>query len=335
MSAETSHLFRDTIQHHSKSFSVASRLIPADSRHAVEVLYTWCRQVDDAIDLAPRDNHKMVLRRLEAQLGAIYQNAPSEDPIVCAMQDVVTRYEIPRLYPTELLLGMEMDSTGYSYQELDALLLYCYRVAGTVGLMMSHVLGVREEAALQHAVHLGIAMQITNICRDVVEDWDRDRLYIPQEILAQHGAEQLTQDVGHKSLAACADALAASVADLLDIADQYYASADKGMLSLNGRSALAVRSARYIYADIGRVLRARHCAVFSGRAYVSRARKYALIFKALSHTLIEFPSRAMRPFARAPLPQPLRFPQDVLLFENEGRCPGIRAENRTRRDRSQ
>lgn len=331
MSTDTTHLFRDTIQHHSKSFSFASKLIPVDSRHAVEVLYTWCRQVDDAIDLAPPHTHRAVIRRLTHQLDAIYDTAPSADPVVCAMQDVVTRYGIPRIYPTELILGMEMDCTGYSYQTLDALLLYCYRVAGTVGLMMSHVLGVREERALQHALHLGIAMQITNICRDVAEDWERDRLYIPQEILAQHGAGQLATDVGHKSPTAHADALAASVADLLHIADRYYASADQGMISLNGRAALAVRAARYIYADIGRVLRARHCAVFAGRAYVSSTRKYALALKALSRTLVEIPIRTMRPFARAPLPQPLRFPQDVLLFEGEGRCPGIRREESTLR----
>ena len=326
MSTESTDLFRDTIQHHSKSFSFASTLIPAESRHPVEVLYTWCRQVDDAIDLAPPDTHKEVIRRLDQQLDAIYHTAPSEDPVVIAMQEVVTRYEIPRLYPAELLKGMVMDSTGYRYHDLDDLLLYCYRVAGTVGLMMSHVLGVREAHALQPALHLGIAMQLTNICRDVAEDWERDRLYIPQEILAQYGAAQLGQDVGHTSPEAHADGLAASVAALLNIADQYYASADEGMISLNGRAALAVRSARYIYADIGRVLRARHCEVFAGRAYVSRPRKYVLALKALTRTLAEFPIRTMHPFTRAPFSQPLRFPHDVLLFESEGRCPGIRGE---------
>ncbi len=329
MSTESTDLFRDTIQQHSKSFSFASKLIPADSRHAVEVLYTWCRQVDDAIDLAPPEEHRAVIRRLEQQLDAIYDTAPGDDPVVVAMHDVVTRYGIPRLYPAELLKGMEMDANGYSYQDLDALLLYCYRVAGTVGLMMSHVLGVRNEEALQHALHLGIAMQITNICRDVAEDGERDRLYIPREVLARHGAGPLTNDVGQKSPTAQAGALADSVAELLNIADQYYTSADKGMFSLNGRAALAVRAARYIYADIGRVLRARRCAVFSGRAYVSRPRKYALALKALTRTLLEFPIRMRHPFTRAPLSQPLRFPQDVLLFESAGRCPGIRGEETT------
>ncbi len=321
MSSEATDLFRNTIQHHSKSFSFASTLIPSDSRHAVEVLYTCCRHVDDAIDLAPVETHSVVIRALKQQLDAIYEGTPSSDPVLTAMQDVVTRYEIPRLYPAELLEGMEMDTAGYSYHDLDALLLYCYRVAGTVGLMMSHVLGVRNSEALQHALHLGMAMQITNICRDVAEDWERDRLYIPQEILLRHGAARLISRVGKTQPNEYGEALSGAVAELLDLADQYYASADKGMISLNGRSALAVRSARHIYADIGRVLRERGCEVFGGRAYVTRPRKYALAIKALTHTLVEIPARLRNPFTRAPLSQPLRFPNDVLLFESEEGSP--------------
>jgi phytoene synthase len=315
MSTASPELFRDTIQHHSKSFAFASTLIPGDVRHHVEVLYTWCRHADDAIDLAPPGKHDEALASLRGELQTIYDRTASEDPTTLAMQDLVARYAIPPIYPQELLEGMAMDARGTDYTDTDTLLLYCYRVAGTVGLMMSHVLGVREPEALQNAVHLGIAMQLTNICRDVKEDWDRDRLYLPHDLLARHGAASLPAQLGNTLPISAQHALARTVEELLDLADVYYASADAGMKSLRWRAALAVRAARHIYAEIGTVLRKRDCDVFAGRAYVSKSRKYVLGLRALGEGAFETPYRTVNRFRRARLGNPLQFPQDVLLLD--------------------
>ncbi len=317
MSNPEKKVFRDTIQHHSKSFSFASSLIPGDARHHVEVLYTWCRRADDAIDLAPPNEQDEALAALRAELDVIYYGGPSDDAMVLAMQDLVWRFQIPRTYPEELLEGMAMDARGVQYKDMDTLLLYCYRVAGTVGLMMSHVLGVREPDALQHAVHLGIAMQLTNICRDVQEDWGRDRLYIPHDLLARYGGRALPARQGTALSMQFQDALARSVRDLLDLADVYYDSADVGLRSLSWRAALAVRAARYIYAEIGTEVRKRKCDVFRGRAYVPRSRKYLLGFKALGTGMLEIPFRAVNRFSRAPLSKALHFPGDVLILESD------------------
>lgn len=314
MPVERQQVFRDTIQQHSKSFAFASALIPREARHPVEVLYTWCRRADDAVDLARPEERDAALERLEHELDQIYSGLPSDDALVQAMQAVVTHYAIPRDYPEELLQGMAMDARGTQYNDIDTLLLYCYRVAGTVGLMMSHVLGVRDPEALQQAVHLGIAMQLTNICRDVHEDWEIRRIYVPQTLLARHGGSSLCRTLDQPLSMQFRPALALSVQELLNLADAYYTSADGGMRSLSWRAALSVRAARYIYADIGRVVRQRECNVFAGRAVVSKGRKVLLALKALGECIIELPYRAVHRFEPAPLPGPLRFPADVLLL---------------------
>lgn len=314
MAVEQASLFRDTIQQHSKSFAFASALIPAEARHPVEVLYTWCRRADDAIDLARPEAREEALARLERELDQIYSNGPSDDPLTQAMRQVATRYAIPRDYPAELLAGMAMDARGTEYDDIETLLLYCYRVAGTVGLMMSHVLGVREPEALHNAVHLGIAMQLTNICRDVREDWENRRLYIPRSVLSRHGGAALPSLLGQSLPVPFGLALARSVEELLQLADTYYDSADAAMRSLSWRSALSVRAARYIYAEIGRAIRRRDCDIFAARAVVPRGRKLALAVKALGECAAEMPYRCVHRFEPAALGAPLRFPGDVVLL---------------------
>jgi phytoene synthase len=323
VAGENQSVFRDTIQQHSKSFAFASALIPAGARHPVEVLYTWCRRADDAIDLAPPIEREAALERLERELDHIYSGSPSEDTLVLAMQTVVTRYAIPREYPAELLQGMAMDARGTDYDDVETLLLYCYRVAGTVGLMMSHVLGVRDPDALQQAVHLGIAMQLTNICRDVQEDWENRRLYVPQTLLARHGGSSLSRTLDQPLSMQFRPALALSVNELLKLADAYYASADAGMRCLSWRAALSVRAARYIYSEIGSVVRQRECNVFAGRAVVPKARKVTLALKALCECAAEIPYRTLHRFESVALGAPLHFPGDVLLLEKSDRSDTV------------
>jgi phytoene synthase len=146
--------------------------------------------------------------------------------------------------------------------------------------MMCHVMGVRRGEALVHAAHLGIAMQLTNVARDVRDDWERGRLYLPDEILARHGAGGLARKLGGPFPTAHRAAVAAATADLLVAADEYYRSGDRGMSALSLRSALAVRTARRVYSRIGDVIRARRCDPLAERAVVSKAAKLAAVARA-------------------------------------------------------
>jgi phytoene synthase len=273
------------IAHHSKSFNLASKLFPRARRDEVAALYGWCRICDDAIDLAPPSRHGEALEGLRAGLRSIYADAPQQDPVLHCFQEVVERRRIPVEYPLELLEGMAMDVEIASYETLDELLVYCWRVAGAVGLMMCHVMGVSEGRAASHAAHLGIAMQLTNICRDVEEDWGRGRVYVPLELLSPALGKWLKENqlaTERPPLPETArEELAHAARQLLDLAERYYASADAGMTYLEPRSALAVRTARLVYAEIGQRIAARGYDVLQGRAVVPTGRKLQLAARAL------------------------------------------------------
>jgi phytoene synthase len=276
---------RRVIRHHSKSFDLASRLFPSARRDEVAALYGWCRTCDDAIDLAPPSAHRSAVEDLRTQLREVYAGASQDDPVLHCFQEVVKRRCIPIEYPAELLGGMAMDVENASYETIDDVLTYCWRVAGTVGLMMCHVMGVSDGRAAPHAAHLGIAMQITNICRDVVEDWERGRVYLPAEFLSPEFGKWLKEhalaDERPPLPEAARTELASATGQLLAWAERYYASAEAGMRYLAPRSALAVRSARLVYAEIGRRIEARGCDVMLGRAVVPTRRKLQLVSHAL------------------------------------------------------
>lgn len=269
------------MSHHSKSFSLAAKLLPPRCRDAIAVVYAYCRHVDDAIDLAPHDERPAALARLRVELDEIYSGV-SASPFA----SVVRAFDIPRVYPEELIEGMAMDVARTTYRTLDELLRYCYRVAGVVGLMLCHVMGVRDVRALRNAAHLGIAMQLTNICRDVAEDEADGRSYLP--------------------------VATPSVPLLLDEADRYYRSADLGILALSFRCALAVRAARLIYSAIGAELRRRNCDPYLGRAVVPSYKKLLLVLLALVLTVAELPRRMTQRRVFSAPDRTLGFPHDVV-----------------------
>jgi phytoene synthase len=276
------------IARHSKSFDLASRLFPRARRDEVAALYAWCRACDDAIDLAPATAHGPAVEALRVRLQSVYAGTPQGDPVLACFQDVVQRRRIPIEYPLGLLDGMAMDVENTRYDTIDELLVYCWRVAGTVGLMMCHVMGISDERAAPHAAHLGIGMQLTNVCRDVSEDWQRGRVYVPRELLPAALADWLEAHarapVRPRLPATAREPLAAAVRRLLALADRYYDSADAGLAWLEPRSALAVRTARLVYAEIGRCIEAQGCDPTQGRAVVPTGRKLRL----LGHALREF-----------------------------------------------
>jgi phytoene synthase len=281
-----------SIATHSKSFALASRLFAARTRDCASAVYAWCRRADDAIDAAGPEKQQGALARLRAELAAVYGNGPLDDPVLRAFRGVAQACAIPRLYPDELLAGMEMDAAGTRYGTLFELQRYSYRVAGTVGLMMSHVMGLRDERALRNAAHLGIAMQLTNICRDVLEDWQMGRLYLPQDLLEPCGAGALESELGGPFPAWARAPVAQALRVLLAEAERFYESGDRGLPALPWRCSLAVRTARSVYSAIGDRVARSGCDVLAGRAVVPLAHKLALVAAAAARELGELPGRA-------------------------------------------
>jgi phytoene synthase len=321
----------------SKSFRLAGRLLPRRVSDDAAICYAWCRRADDLVDDSP--DPAAGVRRLHVELERIYSGLPiasgggSGDPVLAAFQELVKRRRIPCAYPAALVAGFAMDAAGVRYRGWADLELYGYRVAGVVGLMMTHVLGVHDPRCLPAAARLGMAMQLTNICRDVLEDWQLGRLYLPAQLLGQLG--QTSGRPPRPERGAAVDrarlppgpfrpVMVATVRQLLARADRYYRAASVGFIDLPWRSSFAIRVAALVYAEIGQVLARRGFDVFAGRAVVPGWRKLWLVGRAALAAAGELPRRCWRRFGRwrrgipgrAQIPnRELRFPDDVVLGE--------------------
>ena len=284
----------------SKSFSLAARLFDSDIRDAAFFLYGWCRYCDDQVDQAgmqeSREKLEQRLTTLSAATQSVFSGAVQEQAVFIAMQYIVQRYSIPAHYALELIEGMAMDARGTRYQTFNDLSLYCYRVAGTVGLMMSHVMGLRDEQALRHAADLGIAMQLTNIARDITEDASMGRIYLPLQWVEEAGigAEEIAAEENRHKLALITERL-------LKEAEQYYLSGDAGLWHLSFRSACAVAAARHVYAEIGSLLLQKGSSAWDQRSYVTGGRKLWVIIGGVLQVIASIPLRMMQPWSAAPI----------------------------------
>ena len=303
---------QQVLAQHSKSFALAGRLFPAGPREDAAAVYAWCRRCDDAVDLTDPSLQAAALARQREQLALLYAGTPTTDPVLSAFQEVARERQIPSCYPEELLEGMAMDVEFRRFETMDDLMLYCYRVAGTVGLMMCHVMGVSDRRALRHAARLGMAMQLTNICRDVMEDWERRHLYLPDQALGHAAAEQLWARRGEPLPRELQPEIARAVRGLLAQAEQLYRSGDVGMRWLSWRCAVSVRTARYVYAAIGRIIASRGHDVWAGRAVVPLRTKLLHVARALAVGALEAPARLVRS-GRSEVPSvALRFTDGVI-----------------------
>jgi len=299
---------RAIIAHHSKSFSLASVLLGPGLRDAAAGLYAYCRRADDAVDLVAPELAPSRVAQLSAELDDVYAGRSLSDPVLVEFQRLVFERHIPRQYPEALLEGFRLDAEGMSYETRFDLYRYCWCVAGSVGAMMCHVLGVRRESAVLHGAHLGMAMQLTNICRDVSEDWQRGRLYLPKEMAPGLEYVRASRQVPDAYVAVCARAVKGLLAD----ADVLYRSGDRGLPFLALRSRLAVATARNVYSGIGEHILAQGADVLAGRAYVSGLEKLWHVVRAGS-TSLRIATTTPR-FRAIALSAPLRFPEDVLPF---------------------
>ena len=197
----------------------------------------------------------------------------AEEPVFIALARVARRHGIPDRHPMELLKGFEMDVDGRVYETLDDTLDYCYHVAGVVGVMMAMIMGVRERPTLNRASDLGIAFQLTNISRDIIEDARGGRCYLPRQWLREAGlGEANLADPEHRL------AVFQVTRGLLREADDYYRSALFGMQRLPLGAAVGIGAARRVYRNLERIVANRGEKAWDGRAIVGRSRKLAAAF---------------------------------------------------------
>lgn len=179
------------------SFYYSFLFLPPEQKRAIMALYAFCREVDDVVDeVSDPGVARLKLEWWRRELERVFAGAP-EHPVGRALAPVVARYRLPREHLEEVIDGMEMDLDQHGYRTWSELELYCYRVAGVVGLMAAEVFGYRDRRTLKYAHHLGLAFQLTNILRDVREDARRGRVYLPREALEAHGVDPAGFATGH------------------------------------------------------------------------------------------------------------------------------------------
>ncbi|MBN8431714.1 phytoene/squalene synthase family protein [Microbulbifer salipaludis] len=301
-----------TIAAGSKSFATAAKLFDPATRRSAMMLYAWCRHCDDVIDdqqlgfpaqetydaHEAHEAHEARSESSEARLNELrdltrraYAGEPMQSPAFAAFQEVALRHGIPECYPQAHLDGFAMDVAQRRYVTIDDTVDYCYHVAGVVGVMMAWIMGARDEATLDRACDLGLAFQLTNIARDIIEDAQIGRCYLPEQWLEEAGiARQEITAPQHR------EALARMARQLIDLAEPYYDSAQGGLSALPPRCAWAIATARGVYREIGIKVKAHGARAWDSRISTTRLDKARLLGQGLAQAVA---SRWYRPVPRS------------------------------------
>jgi len=275
---------------HAKSFYFAAKFLPKIKQRAVYPIYAFCRHVDDEIDEIGEGDQAEAVRAVERwkqNLDFVFQEeekrrrgeeeeknenqkpkTKDQDLVFFAWKDLLKTYKIPRELPLELIQGVLMDTNIKRYETFDELYVYCYRVASTVGLMSSEILGYSDKLALEFAEAMGIGMQLTNILRDVKEDAGMGRIYLPQEDLRRFNIseEQIFANEFDKNFAEMMEFQVAR-------ARRFYQKSEKGVALLEKDSRFTVLLAARIYAKILDEIEKQHYNVFIRRAHTTKRQK--------------------------------------------------------------
>jgi len=247
---------------HSRSFYFASGFLPEEKRSAVRALYAFCRTVDDIVDEPSdaRQDSQLDYWRTMVETASFADN----DLVAAAWADTLTRYHIPRHYALQLIDGVARDLSQSRYQTFDELATYCYSVASTVGLMSMYIVGFTNPEAVPYAIKLGVALQMTNILRDVGEDYNNGRLYLPREELAFHSIREA--DIAEGRIA---NNWRQFMRFQIDRTRQLYEESWPGIKMLERDGQLAVGAASVFYQGILDEIERKDYDVFTGRASLS------------------------------------------------------------------
>ncbi|MEJ2052901.1 MAG: phytoene/squalene synthase family protein, partial [Calditrichaceae bacterium] len=273
---------------YSRSFYLSSAMLPKEKRWDTYALYSFCRYADNIVD-NPRNRSVEELidevNYMAKELRIAYRNGESEHPIVKPLINVALKYNMPIEYPLELLEGVKMDLVQDRYNTFDELYLFAYRVAGVVGLMMTYVLGYTDESAFKYAEDLGIAMQLTNILRDIQEDKNMGRIYLPLNEIREFGLTE--EDFFKENMN---DSMYKFIRFQVKRANQYYHHANDGIKMLSRDSQFAIYAASKIYQSILLKIEARHFNPFLGRVFVNQGKKFLILINEIIKTRVLRPS---------------------------------------------
>jgi len=268
---------RAVLARHGRSFHWASRLLAGPDAERCARLYAFCRHVDDLVDGGPPETAQRAMHGLRCDL----LRGRSDDPTLTGFLRLADACDIPRHLVLAFLDGVATDLGPVAVRDERELLRYAYGVAGTVGLMMCAALGVRDRRALPFAIDLGVAMQLTNVCRDVAEDAGAGRLYLPRSLLRPTTSAAAIRRGEWRALE---DARRA-VRTLLGLADRFYRSADLGMRYLPRRARLGILTASRVYEAIGDEILAQPPSAWTRRAVVGPRRKLGRTLRAIGALL--------------------------------------------------
>ncbi len=276
---------------YSKSFYLSSQILPKNKRWDTFALYSFCRYADNIID-NPRGRADAELfeevASVSRELQIAYRRGESEHPVLKPFVEVAQKRGIPIEYPLDLLDGVKMDLLKNRYETFADLYEFAYRVAGVVGLMMTHVLGYEKKEALIYAEKLGIAMQLTNILRDVQEDKNMNRIYLPLQEMRGHGVTE--DDIMNEQFT---PNMRKFKKFQVDRAHRYFEEAKPGIAMLDQDSRFAITSAARIYRGILRQIEKNDYNPFVGRAFVSQSRKFGILFNEVMKTRLLQPVTTM------------------------------------------
>lgn len=256
-------LCSEVAAHHSKSFYMASGLLPEEKRSATRALYAFCRTVDDIVDEGSVVGRDAELDYWRGVAQGILHPRPN-DLVAQAWADTRSRYHIPARYALQLIDGVARDVTQTRYKNFDDLATYCYGVASTVGLMSMYIVGFKSNEALPYAIKLGVALQLTNILRDVGEDYRSGRIYLPKDELKTFGIREADLARGVVD-----DKWRAFMKFQIQRARELYAESEKGIPFLERDGQLAIGAASTFYQGILDAIEANDYDVFSKRASLS------------------------------------------------------------------
>jgi phytoene synthase len=274
---------RAMTRHHAKTFYFASHVLPKQKRSDAYCVYAFCRYVDDEVDLAPDETTRTeAIARLKILLNVVYRSdrpvVGREDPLpwLPAFTETIRRRAIPANYFEDLIAGVEMDRGRVRLRDWPELDAYCYHVAAVVGLIMVHVLTEPAPELLKPARDLGTAMQLTNILRDIQEDWERDRIYLPADELAKFSLNE--SDIAAKRTD---EAFKAMLRFQIARAREFYRQAEPGIVALpKDGSQFCARLMSTVYGAILDEIERADYQVFRGRVRVSLSRKIMLAARA-------------------------------------------------------
>ena len=289
-------------RYYAKSFYFSSFLLPKEKRNAAYAVYSFCRYADNIVDKAGKNSLSETEKNIDSlleNLDEVYSGRSVNDGF-SAFGNTVRKFDIPKHYFTELVEGVSMDMKTKRYNTFAELEHYCYKVASVVGLIMSEIFRYSNSAALEYAVHLGKAMQLTNILRDIHDDYKMNRVYIPQDELSGFGYSE--EDIGNKAINKNFVSL---IKYQIERARQFYNTAEKGIpyLTDDGSRTTVVLMLK-IYSGILNKIKEKKYDVYSGRVYVSRAEKISIMTK----YLLNLPER--RKFSR--IEKSSQIPESVL-----------------------